>query len=92
MELNLEFNPPSGVFVVPVPSEKLGGPSANVKTIKFGGKSYNVKHVYTYAKEDYFPVGMMFIATGLNLTAGQVWKKYKNSKYLHFFVVKLKSK
>ena len=88
MELNLEFNPPSGVFVVPVPSEKLGGPSANVKTIKFGGKSYNVKHVYTYAKEDYFPEGMMFIATGLNLKAEQVWNKFKNSKYLHFFVVK----
>ena len=88
MELNLEFNPPSGVFVVPVPSEKLGGPSANVTTINIGGRISKVEHVYTYAKEDHFPEGMMFIATGLNLTAEQVWKKYKNSKYLHFFVVK----
>ena len=87
MQLNLEFNTPSGVFVVPVPSEKLDGPSDSVTTINFGGKSYNVKHVYTYAKEDYFPGGMMFIATGLNLKAEQVWNKYKNSKYLHFFVV-----
>jgi len=88
MELNLEFNPPSGVFVVPVPSEKLGGPSANVTTINIGGRISKVEHVYTYAKEDHFPEGMMFIATGLNLTANQVWNKYKRSKYLHFFVVK----
>jgi len=88
MELKLEFKPPSGVFVVPVPSEKLDGPSGSVTTINIGGRISKVEHVYTYAKEDYFPGGMMFIATGLNLTAEQVWKKYKRSDYLHFFVVK----
>lgn len=66
--------------------------AADITTITTSDKvEFDVIEFYEFMRGDMHPAGLFLLATGKNLTKESVWKSFRKSKKMYFFVAKIKA-
>ena len=86
MILQVPKLPEHGYILIAVPSERMKDPVSDYKEIESEGVKYKVVQWVTIMKTEHMPSLLMILATGQDLSRDEIWKAFKKSNKIIFFI------
>ena len=81
---------PHAIKIIPVPGERIKQPAHEITELTDQhNNKYIVHDYYVYPKESGISPAMVLLATGLHISNDDIWKIYKKSDKIVFFICEL---